>query len=302
MGRAQTVTATLALPDEIREALREGGALAVNLSGGKDSQAMATALMRLREAEGWTGPVIAIHADLGRIEWTQTPAHVRRTADEMGVELVIVRRRDGVGEWDMVDRWKQRGETLRAAGKRGRPWSDAGNRFCTAEMKRDPIDRYLRRYGLVVSAQGLRADESHARAKRPVAEPRARITTGDREAWTWNPILRWSWADVLGELGSSVAELEERRAAWRRGEHGPAMAGWRAHPVYVMGNQRLSCAFCVLACQGDLRNAADHNPELLDELIAIEQDYGFTFQPRRSLASLRDRPPGLFDDREGERP
>jgi 3'-phosphoadenosine 5'-phosphosulfate sulfotransferase (PAPS reductase)/FAD synthetase len=275
------------IPEAIERELAAGAALVISISGGKDSQALARAVSRLHRERGWTGPLAAVHADLGRIEWPQTPAQVRRIAEESGLDLVVVQRRGGAGRWDMVDRWRDRAETLKAQGKQPRPWSDAGNRFCTAEMKRDPINTYLRRFDRVVSVEGIRAQESTARAKKPCWDARPRITTRTRIAHTWNAILDWSIDDVLEELGSSVADLDRRRGLYEAGRTTEALDGWQAHPVYVMGNQRLSCAFCVLGCKSDLANAARHNPVLLGELVGMEQEYGFTFQNGRALADLR---------------
>lgn len=278
---------TIDVPAEVERMMNYGATLAISISGGKDGQAMATALLRLAQERGWSKQLVLVHADLGRIEWKQTPGHVRRIAQQTGIPLEIVRRRNGQGRWDMVDRWVDRAETLKAAGKQPRPWSDAGNRFCTSELKRDPINTLLRKYDRVISAEGLRAQESRARARKPVVSRRERICAAGREALTWYPILSWTLDDVLQELGSSISDLELRREAFRAGQTDQALAGWAAHPVYVMGNERLSCAFCVLGCKGDLENAARHNPELLTELVGIEQRYGFKFQQSRSLESLQ---------------
>lgn len=51
------------IPDAVRASLGEGAALAVSISGGKDSQAMLLALADLHAAHGWTGDLYAIHAD-----------------------------------------------------------------------------------------------------------------------------------------------------------------------------------------------------------------------------------------------
>jgi 3'-phosphoadenosine 5'-phosphosulfate sulfotransferase (PAPS reductase)/FAD synthetase len=278
------------VPVEVDRLLQRGASLVVSISGGKDSQAMLSALVKLKaQRPDWTGPLVAVHADLGRIEWPQTPGHVRWMADSLGVPLTVVRRRGGRGKWDMVDHWVERAETMKAQGKVARPWSDAKNRFCTSDMKRDPINTYLRsiRSGLVVSAEGLRAEESTARARKPVWSERSRIITEGRYALTWNPILDWRLGDVLAELGSSRGDLLRRQILHREGKVDEALRGWVGHPVYVMGNERLSCAFCILGCQSDLRNAARHNPELLDELVSIEQKYDFAFQQGKPLAALR---------------
>lgn len=270
----------VALPIEIERALANGAALAISISAGKDSEAMLSAVCRLHRERGWRGPIFALHADLGRIEWSGTTEHAERIARENGVPLTIVTRTDGQ---DMIDRWEARGEKLQAQGKVARPWSDANNRFCTSDMKRDPIDTILRTFTHVVSAEGLRAEESPARAKKPVAKLRSRICTQTRTAWTWNPILFWSLNDVLVECGSSVVDLERRQALHRAGQEAEALDGWNLHYVYVLGNRRLSCSFCVLGCASDLANAARYNPETLRKLVAIEDRFGFDFQHGKPL-------------------
>jgi len=280
---------SVCLPAAIERQLDRGAALAVSISGGKDSQAMANALVKLHRERGWTGEIFAIHADLGRIEWRQTPGHVKRIADKAGLRLVTVRRRDGQGKWDMLDHWVERGENMAAQGKQARPWSDASNRFCTSDMKRDPIDRYLRRYSNVVCAVGIRAQESSARAKQPEWAVRTKIHNGRRTASTWHPILHWTFPQVLEACGTSGLDLARRRGLYARGEVAAALDGWPLHPAYVFGNERLSCQFCVLACNGDLQNGADHNPQLLDELIAIEDRFGFTFKNDTSLRRFKRR-------------
>src|SRR5204862_271360 len=75
----------IGVPIEIDRELRRGGALAVSISGGKDSQAMLVAHVGLYRERDYKGPLNAIHADLGRIKWRQTPGHVRFGAARAGV-------------------------------------------------------------------------------------------------------------------------------------------------------------------------------------------------------------------------
>lgn len=285
-------------PERSMAQLEAGAALAISISGGKDSQAMVSAVLRLRAERGWSGPVFLIHADLGRIEWRQTPGQCQKLADAFGLELVTMRRKDGVGRWDMVDRWIEQGERHQAKGKTPRPWSGPGQaRFCTAELKRDPIDRYLRKYSNVVCAVGIRKEEGgdkHDQYGKPIGraaakaeQVRSKIDNTIRTATTWHPLLDWTVADVLEECGTSVADLGARREQYAQGKVEEALDGWPLHPAYVFGNERLSCQFCVLACKGDLANGARHNPELLEELISIEDRFGFTFQADRSLKEFR---------------
>ncbi len=85
----------LDIPPLIHDALARGAALAISISGGKDSQAMLRLLATHPDRPHWTGDLFAIHADLGRAEWPQTPGHVEAICKKEGIELVVVRRDKG---------------------------------------------------------------------------------------------------------------------------------------------------------------------------------------------------------------
>lgn len=55
-------------PSAIKQAMEMVAALAISISGGKDSDAMLRHLVALHRAQGWKGELFAITADLGRIE------------------------------------------------------------------------------------------------------------------------------------------------------------------------------------------------------------------------------------------
>ena len=67
-------------PPDALTLLRNGAALVLSVSGGKDSDSMAHHLLDLRQSEGWSGEVMMLHADLGRAEWSQTPEYVENFA------------------------------------------------------------------------------------------------------------------------------------------------------------------------------------------------------------------------------
>lgn len=191
------------LPPVIQRAMERGAALAISVSGGKDSDAMLRQTIAFYRQAGWTGKIFAIFADLGRIEWPGVLEHLHRLCGELGIELVTVKRPQG----GMVDRWQQRFDSI-AASDQDKPgwssstnryctdhlkvqqidkelrqttskpgWSDAGNRYCTAELKRQQVDKNLRSEQLVICAVGIRAEESPNRAKEPRYCVRSNITT-----------------------------------------------------------------------------------------------------------------------------
>lgn len=272
---------TIIIPPTIRQALESGAAIAVGISGGKDSQALAKRVKEAHTANGWQGDIFAIHADLGRAEWPQTGDHVRAIAEENGMELVIVQYKGG----DMVDRLWNRLDKLKGTGKPF--WPSSAARYCTSDLKRGPIDKYLRQYDCIISAEGIRSDESASRCAKPVFAIRKQIKTQTRDAFTWNPIKEYTIDDVWESCGMSTEEIEHRRDFYRRGMMTWAFHGSKVHPAYIMGNERLSCALCVLGSTNDLQNGAQHNPELLEEYIKMQDESGFLFRQNLDLRTLR---------------
>ena len=246
--------------------LRNGATLVLSVSGGKDSDAMSHHLLEMKEREGWTGEAVMVHADLGaRVEWQQTPEYVRDLAKRKGVELYVVRWSHG----DLIDRIWQRYYK-----DPSRPcWPSAAIRYCTSDMKRAPISRWIRNTfpsGQIVSAMGLRSSESHARAKRETFKSRKDCTapTKGRFVYDWLPIHDWTEADVW----QCIRDY-----------------GDIAHPAYRLEqpNQRLSCALCVLASLNDLINGAVHNPDTYREYCRIEAVTGYSFRKDFWLSDLR---------------
>lgn len=315
----------LTVPPEIERLMLGGAALAISISGGKDSQAMLNALVAEHRGRAWPGPILAIHAHLGRAEWRQTLGHCRNLCGRLGIELVEVSRRQG----DLVQEIRDRMEKLRGTGKP--PWPDAQNRYCTSDQKRGPIDQVMRspwptstqryctadqkrdqiiqehrRHMRIVAAMGMRAQESPARSKRQAVSIAKRVTAkalvsltisdaifaaqdNQRLAVDWLPIHEWTEDDVWEACGHSTEDLRRRQALYREGRSDEALSGWLAHPAYVMGNQRLSCSICILASKSDIVNGARHNPELYSEYVQIERESGFTFRQGFALDGLLER-------------
>lgn len=293
------------VPEEIQEILQSPECvLAISISGGKDSQAMLKWLSYLQKQFEWKARLVAIHADLGRIEWPQTSSFVKAICDDTDIELIIVRREKG----DMIDRWKERYQQLKEQGNTKPFWSSAAARYCTSELKIAPINKYLRQHKLVINAMGLRSQESKSRSKKSIFSLRESISgakfkdlalcdawrlwqqeqdSKPRLAIDWNPILNWDAEQVWDWCGTSAKEYYKRRNL----PDDEALKGWPAHPAYVLGtgNERLSCAFCVLASQNDLKNAIPYNQEIYNLLVEMEAESGWFFQQKRSLKSLAEK-------------
>ena len=317
------------VPPTVERLMQAGATLAVSISGGKDSQALLFSLARLFEKQKWPGRIYALHADLGRAEWTGLSGHVSAICERAGVELVVVRRtkENAQGEsvhYDLFDRIEDRMKALAGTGKPF--WPSAASRYCTSSMKRMPLNREMRKDELIVCATGIRAEESSARKEKEKLEVRAAITTkslkecnpGEAAArWlaarerkregtstkidrtsgllrgrlglTWRPLLEFTEADVWAACGTSREELEERRRLFAAGREKEALGGWPAAHPYVRGNERVSCSLCILGCKGDLIGGARHNPEAFQFLLDLERKSGFTFKQDVSLEEIGRR-------------
>lgn len=247
------------LPDEIAR-LRDAGALfALSDSGGKDSQAMRIAVLRVVPA----AQVVVVHASLGDVEWPGALEHAQAGAERNGLPFIVALARKTF--FEMV--------AHRYAVRPGAPsWPSASTRQCTSDLKRGPITRELRRVlrerGLcaIVSCMGIRAEESPHRAKASVVKRSDLNSVAGRDWWEWLPIHEMTRAEVFALIASS---------------------GETPHPAYALGNDRLSCMFCIFGSKNDLRNAAIANPALYRRYVEMEQRTGYTMhQSRQALTVL----------------
>ncbi len=223
--------------------------LVINFSGGKDSTAL---LAYCRER--W--PNVRTHVVMADTGWEHTDAveWSRGIVDRFGLPLHVVKN--------------SRKDFLQMVENRGK-FPSPGQRQCTSDLKRDPIHNWIRGNcgPLVVSAMGLRAEESPARAKRPMLSRDRRMTNSRRTVWNWNPILPWTEAQVF-------AYLAER--------------GIPVHPVY-QHLRRFSCRVCIYMNAHDLRQVREHDPEAFDTIARLEERIGFTMQPGGTITERANR-------------
>jgi len=233
------------IPADITDMIERGALVAINHSGGKDSQAMT---IRLVEADIPRDQLLIVHAALGEVEWPGTISHIKKTT--FGLPLVIARpRRSFFG-------------MVRARGMFPSP----RYRQCTSDQKRGPIERELRRYlaanprfaGRIVSAMGMRAEESAARRTRPVVSLNARNSVAGRIWMDWLPIHGLTRREVFGVIAAARQE---------------------PHWAYGCGMSRLSCSFCIMSSLADLQCAARLRPDLLATYMALEDEIGHTLRP-----------------------
>lgn len=255
--------ATTPLVDDL---LAAGAPVALGISGGKDSAVLADATLTELDARGHIGPRILVYSDLGRAVWGDARPTCERLANHLSVELLVVKRQAG----DLVDRWLVRwsNNVARYANlecvKLILPWSTPGMRFCTSELKTSIICRGLigRFPGqTILSAAGLRRDESSQRAKALIAKEQPKLTSKKHgtSGYDWHPILGWTLAEVKAHI---VARNLPQPAA------------------YDWGLSRYSCVFCIMSSGPDLAAAAlaPETEDLYRELVDLEISSTFSFQ------------------------
>jgi 3'-phosphoadenosine 5'-phosphosulfate sulfotransferase (PAPS reductase)/FAD synthetase len=120
----------------------------------------------------------------------------------------------------------------------------------------------------ILNMQGIRADESPARAKKVPFKFDEMASNGKRHIDTWYPIFDWTVEEVWTTIRQS---------------------GVRHHFAYDLGMPRLSCCFCVLASEDALILAGHHNKELLAEYVAVEKKIGHTFKKSLPIAKIQER-------------
>jgi 3'-phosphoadenosine 5'-phosphosulfate sulfotransferase (PAPS reductase)/FAD synthetase len=237
---------------EVDRLIANGALFVANHSGGKDSQVQLICLLKRVPAS----QLVVVHASLGPMEWPGALELARDQATAAGLPFIVARASKTLLE--MVERrFESRPEVP--------SWPSASTRQCTSDLKRGPIQREVRRYAkttgfkIIVNCLGLRAQESPGRAKRA---PFGRMAIS-------NSVLTWyEWLPVHDMRSTEVFEAI-------------AADGQQPHYAYSLGNDRLSCVFCIMASKPDLRNGRTQLPELFEQYVALEKRTGYTMHMNR---------------------
>lgn len=243
----------LPLTPAITELINAGAVFYVSHSGGKDSQAMYALLTQVVPHD----QLVVVHADLGDVEWAGAQDHIRATTAH---PLQVVRA--GKTLLEMVERrFKARPDVP--------SWPSSGTRQCTSDLKRGPIYKFIRGdmaargATVAVNCMGLRAEESAARAKKIPFAINALLSKAGRTVYDWMPIFELSSTEVFDAIRA---------------------AGQEPFWIYGAGNDRMSCVFCILGSERDLRNGFRHRRELFFRYLELERRTGWSMFHKRSLA------------------
>lgn len=206
-----------------------------SVSGGKDSTAL---MLHLRDLDL---PFRAVFFDTGW-EHEATYAHLDYLERQLGIS--IDRRAATV---ELSPEAAQAAEAIETALGIGRQsafvrlclrkaiFPRRTVRFCTQLLKVAPAQQVMREVhaaGLTpVNAVGIRAAESHARAKLAETE----ISTS-MDCLVWRPLITWSEQDVL--------TIHARHAV-------------KLNPLYLRGAERVGCWPCIMGAKAEVRMVGD---------------------------------------------
>lgn len=241
----------------------------VNTSGGKDSQTMMRFVVDecIRQNVD-PSKIVAVHADLGRVEWAGTKLLAELQAMIYGLRFETVSRRQG----DLLDHIEKHGKFP------GRVPGGRNIRFCTSDHKRGPVQRVMtalvRELALdrpvkILNCLGNRAQESRERAaQKPFSWNKLASNKTKRHVWDWLPIHQWTLDEVWADIRESEVPY---------------------HYAYDLGMPRLSCCFCVYASEEALVLSAQHNPVLADQYVEVEVKIGHRFTQALSMGEIVEK-------------
>ncbi len=236
----------------------------LNTSGGKDSQVMIEKVYNLAVAAGVEDRLVAVHADLGIVEWEGTRELAEEQVAHYGIRFEVVSRPQG----DLLDHVMDRGM-----------WPSSTTRYCTSDHKRGQVAKVMtmlsrevaatiteKRQARILSCMGFRAEESPARAKRePFTFDERASTKTTRHVDVWLPIHEMTEVEVWASIKAGDV---------------------RHHPAYDAGMPRLSCSFCILSSKSALVRAAQLRPELAQDYLAVEELIDHRFTMHLSMAEI----------------
>ena len=188
-----------------------------SVSGGKDSTALALTLMENEI------PHVRVFADTG-FEAPETYQYLDLLRTRLGPIEVV--RNEALWRDALPSE-----EGMLTLIRRKKMFPSRLMRFCTQQLKIFPIRDHLRalqdRGDDVVSAVGVRAEESAARAQMAEWE-----FWDEMDAEIWRPLLDWTEQDVI--------DMHRRH-------------GLPPNPLYLQGSRRVGCSPCIHARKQDIR-------------------------------------------------
>lgn len=129
------------------------------------------------------------------------------------------------------------------------------SRFCSENLKHYPINEYhnnlASEFDAIISWQGVRRDESHARANLPERD----VEFG---CWEPEPMGILIYRPIIDWTAEDVFAIAKRH-------------GIEPNPLYSQGMGRVGCMPCIHATKGEVFEIARRFPEELERLAEMER-------------------------------
>jgi 3'-phosphoadenosine 5'-phosphosulfate sulfotransferase (PAPS reductase)/FAD synthetase len=147
-------------------------------------------------------------------------------------------------------------------------------RFCTQELKIFPMHDYIHSLSHKVRMfVGIRAEESHSRAKMPMAN----FDMDYYGCWIYRPLKHW--------IAEQVFNIHKKYDV-------------EPNPLYTMGMKRVGCMPCIMVNLLELRTIIKRFPYVIDNIRRIETKLGRTFFP---VDKIPERYRTGYDEKSGKR-
>lgn len=223
----------------VQDLVNKGALFVINDSAGKDSQIMKIELLKLIPHD----QCVIVHANLPGVEWEGNMFHISKYSEDVPVFEVQAKKTF----FEMVEHRQK--------------FPAPKQKQCTSDLKRGPIQVFINNYArakgfkYVVNCMGLRAQESPARKKKQALTFQPKKSAKHRQQFEWLPVHDM----LIDQVFAGIAT--ERQVP---------------HYAYGLGMSRLSCKFCIMSNDRDLKIAAKHDPELAEHYCLTEERLDFT--------------------------
>jgi len=232
----------------------------LSLSGGKDSTAMALEWLDRHQKDPFAYPLHEIiYCDVG-MEFPAMMRHIDRLKtifSEAGIRFTCLKSEHSFAYWMLEyqpkhhdPKWNQ---------YRGRSWPSAHERWCSSELKREVLRKYLaplRHQYSVIQLVGLAADETKRLQRKNNQNHR-------------HPVAEWGWTEA-----DCLQYCYERGFDWEG--------------LYRIFH-RVSCWCCPLKSLPELQQLRKHFPDLWARLLDMEHRTWRKFRADYSVDDLEAR-------------
>lgn len=235
----------------------------VQFSGGKDSLAAL-----IHSVRRYGKSVVAVFSDTAW-EHPSTYDHINQVVEKLGIQLVVLNP----------------SLTFVELAKKKKRFPSTKARFCTDKLKIEPfIDWVLDEVKdnfLVI--QGIRADESPARAKMDSQCHYFKFYTTPYGYDQNNRAKFYTYRkkEVLEYCNQYAADVDRPIFEWTAEQVFDYIAseGFSPNPLYLQGFKRVGCFPCIMCTHQELKNIIEDHPETMKKLRDAENEVGRTFFP-----------------------